>query len=132
MTRDDFEKLLDETPDDWDLRLVYSDWLEEHGDELLACAQRWLVRHKKHPKSLLPEHKWREDKVLTTGFVSDVYQRSYGKFGYYFRTAVPYPIFATLLGCATQHGDWKGYPDRRKAELALSLALRAVEVRAKT
>jgi hypothetical protein len=29
----------------WGLRLVYADWLEEHGEWAYAAAQRWLARH---------------------------------------------------------------------------------------
>jgi uncharacterized protein (TIGR02996 family) len=35
-TEDDFQKKLDENPDDWQTRLVLADFLEEHGDERAA------------------------------------------------------------------------------------------------
>jgi len=38
-----FEDQLDSAPDNTALRLVYADWLDEHGDESLALAQRWMV-----------------------------------------------------------------------------------------
>jgi uncharacterized protein (TIGR02996 family) len=31
-TEDDFQQKLDEHPNDWQTRLVFADWLEEHGD----------------------------------------------------------------------------------------------------
>lgn len=43
--REQFERQLQQNPNDWPLRLVYSDWLEEHGEDagmqrLLACFSR--------------------------------------------------------------------------------------------
>src|SRR5260221_8187696 len=32
-----------------ELRLIYADWLEEHGDPM-ARVQRWLVRERKFPR----------------------------------------------------------------------------------
>lgn len=31
-TEDDFQRTLDANPNDWQTRLVFADWLEEHGD----------------------------------------------------------------------------------------------------
>lgn len=31
-TEEDFQKQLDDHPDDWQTRLVFADWLEEHSD----------------------------------------------------------------------------------------------------
>jgi uncharacterized protein (TIGR02996 family) len=31
-TEDDFQDALDATPEDWQLRMVFADWLEEQGD----------------------------------------------------------------------------------------------------
>jgi uncharacterized protein (TIGR02996 family) len=42
-TEDDFQKKLDENPDDWQTRLVFADWLEERGDER-ASGYRALAR----------------------------------------------------------------------------------------
>ena len=46
MTRDDFEHKLDNNPEDWKLRLIYADWLEEQGDNF-AETQRWMAEHQK-------------------------------------------------------------------------------------
>ena len=46
MTRDDFEHKLDNNPEDWELRLIYADWLEEQGDNF-AETQRWMAEHQK-------------------------------------------------------------------------------------
>lgn len=40
----DFERLLEAHPDDWDTRIVYADWLEENGDEDAAFFQRRVER----------------------------------------------------------------------------------------
>ena len=32
-TEDDFQRALDENPDDWQTRLVFADWLQERGDQ---------------------------------------------------------------------------------------------------
>lgn len=45
----EFERALDSNPDDWDLRRVYGDWLEENGCENYCVAQRWMAEHKKRP-----------------------------------------------------------------------------------
>lgn len=45
-----FEQALDTAPDDWTTRLVYADWLEEHGDNDLASAQRWMAERELAPK----------------------------------------------------------------------------------
>ena len=44
----DFESQLDKDPANWDLRLIYSDYLEEKGNISLAQAQRWMASEKKH------------------------------------------------------------------------------------
>lgn len=47
MTRDpDFERALAESPADAGTRLVYADWLDDHGEAAYAAAHRWLAaRH---------------------------------------------------------------------------------------
>jgi uncharacterized protein (TIGR02996 family) len=61
--REDFEAALDLAPDDWALRRVYADWLEEQGDYELAHAQRWMAVNRKHPRQwsdcALDEKPWR-------------------------------------------------------------------------
>lgn len=43
-----FEVILDQTPEDWSLRAVYADELEERGDPFCA-VQRWLAETKRCP-----------------------------------------------------------------------------------
>ena len=58
MTKDDWEKLLDDKPDDWDCRMTYSTWLQDEVDDLAGAeVQRWMVKNKKCPdcsESYLP------------------------------------------------------------------------------
>lgn len=49
---------LDEAPDDWDTRLVLSDYLEENGDLPRAKTQRWMVEHQRCPTR--PGQAWSE------------------------------------------------------------------------
>lgn len=45
-----FRRELDLKPDDWSLRLIYADWLEEQGETERARLQRWLVENKRYPE----------------------------------------------------------------------------------
>jgi uncharacterized protein (TIGR02996 family) len=47
----DFQTHLEQSPDDWEMRLVYADWLEERGESIQANGQRWQVEHKKYPEN---------------------------------------------------------------------------------
>ena len=42
-TEDDFHRRLDECPEDAHTRLVFADWLEEHGDPRADPVRRALV-----------------------------------------------------------------------------------------
>ncbi len=44
-----FEDRLDGDPQDATLRLIFADWLEEHGCEPVGAAQRWIVAHGTFP-----------------------------------------------------------------------------------
>ncbi len=47
-TEDDFQRKLDEDPTDWQTRLVFADWLQEHNDER-AAGYRALGERRKTP-----------------------------------------------------------------------------------
>ena len=55
-TEDDFQRALDAEPDAWQTRLVFADWLDEHGDpraegyRALGVLRRW------------PTHEYRDEK----------------------------------------------------------------------
>jgi uncharacterized protein (TIGR02996 family) len=58
MTERDWEALLDREPDTADLRLQYSDWLEEQGLLDRAEVQRWLARTGKRPNPTGIDWEW--------------------------------------------------------------------------
>ncbi len=41
-------------------KLVYADWLEEHGQDDLAYAYRWAAHRDKHPASSMRSWVWRD------------------------------------------------------------------------
>jgi uncharacterized protein (TIGR02996 family) len=45
----DFEEILRENPADWDCRLAFADWCEEHGREAYGRALRYLATNNRHP-----------------------------------------------------------------------------------
>ena len=47
MTRDAFEERLELNPANWDLRLIYADYLDDLGEHILAYGQRWQAREEK-------------------------------------------------------------------------------------
>ena len=49
MTLKDWYDQLTEQPDNWELRLVFSDWLEDQGLVEESRYQKWAVREKVHP-----------------------------------------------------------------------------------
>lgn len=48
-TEKGFHLMLDETPDDWDTRKIYADWLEEKNRNEEAMCQRWMIEEEKCP-----------------------------------------------------------------------------------
>ena len=50
-TRAALEAALDQSPADWDLRLVYADFLEDLGETVLARGQRWIAANETCPFS---------------------------------------------------------------------------------
>ncbi len=64
---DPFIAALDENPEDWNLRLVYADWLDDHGDHQFASAQRWMANHQKRAwKPVLTKNTWTWGRVIRT------------------------------------------------------------------
>jgi uncharacterized protein (TIGR02996 family) len=58
MTEPDWEKLLEEGPEDTTLRLAYADWLEEAGQSAKAEGVRWYVGQKKCPGQAVEGGQW--------------------------------------------------------------------------
>lgn len=46
---DQFERELDERPDDWDLRRIAADAYEDAGEELRSAFLRWSAENRKYP-----------------------------------------------------------------------------------
>jgi uncharacterized protein (TIGR02996 family) len=78
VTEDDFQKQLDEHPDDWQTRLVFADWLEERGDSraegyraLAACRYVLCDRYSGKPVRYVPHQTsriFREGDRIAAGF----------------------------------------------------------------
>jgi uncharacterized protein (TIGR02996 family) len=58
MTEADWEKLLEESPDDAMLRRAYADWLEESGQVFKGEGVRWYVDQKKCPSGPIAGGQW--------------------------------------------------------------------------
>lgn len=58
MTLEDWYQEIEKSPHDWDLRRVFSDWLEEQGLEVLARGQRWQIEHRRCPLRTLKKWGW--------------------------------------------------------------------------
>ena len=60
--REAFEAALDAKPDDVETRLVYADWLADHGDRPLSWAQRFMCHWSLFPRrgdgKLTPDDRW--------------------------------------------------------------------------
>ena len=48
-SKEDWYKLIRESPQDKVLQLAFADWLEEHDELLLARAWRWLEKRGYYP-----------------------------------------------------------------------------------
>jgi uncharacterized protein (TIGR02996 family) len=126
--RASFERRLGRRPDDWGLRLVYADWLEEEGETALAAAQRYMAEHEAWPRragSVDPTRRPDLDAISWDwwcGFVGD----SLGTAGN--EGILPVELWELLEGYAyaSALGDlwYKEYRSRRAAERALGQALR--------
>lgn len=46
-TEDDFQRLLDENPADWETRLVFADWLQDRGDPRAAGYRATAARQRR-------------------------------------------------------------------------------------
>lgn len=126
MTRDDWERLLDEDPGNSVTRLAYADWLEDNSFVTMARAQRWMGDFKRWPffvsssKTGLwpnsPEWRW--------------YGPGFKPQGTY--TAVDLDVMRIVMRRLTKDNPWLSwwsqdgylsYPSRLEAELALALVL---------
>ncbi len=113
-----FEAHLDQHPDDWTHRLVYADWLDEHGHDVLADGQRWQAKHQKHPLGSGRDYAWWWH---PTGFVN--WQSNDRPGSHSNVTNYSGPLTAVMDGMHGGH-DWGPYENRQEAEKTLAHALR--------
>ena len=61
---EDWYKQIESSPDNWTLRSVFADWLEESEQPRLCAGQRWQVQHQRRPDQstlrALPPSRWRD------------------------------------------------------------------------
>jgi uncharacterized protein (TIGR02996 family) len=127
-TEDDFQRALDEHPDDWHTRLVFADWLDERGDprgpgyralgqqrrRAMACPStngplRYILGTETiAPKTLVAE--WRGCLLRKDWF----------------------RLVEVSATCHTRHTKWKYYTTRREAEDAAAHAFANLPTRRRT
>ena len=76
-SEDDFQAALDTSPDDWQTRLVFADWLQERGDPR-AEGYRALAVHRRIPVGVVRPDAWCDPGFLSfCHFVSGGYTRTH-------------------------------------------------------
>ena len=60
-TEDDFQKAIDKSPEDWQTRLVFADWLQDRGDPR-AAGYRAIAIQQRRPLQGHKSHKDPKDK----------------------------------------------------------------------
>lgn len=151
-TEDDFQAALDANPDDWQTRLVFADWLEEHAGEVVCT--KCDPDHRGHIYTGMDGMKWIPC-GCAKGLVSDgrreradgyralAFRQKHpkGHCGYVFfgwksergeihgfpELTLPDDWYRQLDGYYSQRGWWQPTPtevgnDRREAEDAAALA----------
>lgn len=110
-----FQKLLDEHPDDHATRLVFADWLEEHGDKraegyraLARCGFVLSDRYSGPPIRYIPKQASRIFRDDRTGTGRDY--------------TFPHDWYAQLPGAKVEEGGCVLFETRRAAEDAAALA----------
>jgi uncharacterized protein (TIGR02996 family) len=122
-TEDDFQKRLDEKPDDWQTRLVFADWLQERGDAradgyraLAACRFVLCDRYPGEPPRFIPHE------------LSRIFPESAGASGRDY--TLPLDWYAKVLGLGHEAtGSLIPFPTRRAAEDAAALAFAGLPAR---
>jgi uncharacterized protein (TIGR02996 family) len=110
-TEDDFQAALDADPDDWQTRLVFADWLDEHGD---ARAEYFR---------LAGQRRWRPVADAASMYTNDSLQLSHiaGDRLWRFYSAAYVQRDPHSLPFDIGHGNWL-HNTRREAEDAAALA----------
>ena len=83
LRKQSFHKLLEEKDGkDWELRLIFADWLADHGYEVEANGQQWQAKHKRRPFDSYADDKkrwsWcnsRRPETVWSGLYEPMYSR---------------------------------------------------------
>ena len=87
-----FEETLLDDPAQWDVRLIFADWLEERGREAEGAFQRYVVKYKLVPEPISSWYNWghirplplytfkhreqvEDETIHTPAYLSDAYWR---------------------------------------------------------
>jgi hypothetical protein len=126
-----FTNQLDINPDDWSLRAIWSDWLEDHNYNTEAYTQRWMLRWKRRP---VP------NQMVAYGTdTSDGYDETFLGWAFFTDRFKPHGWYTiprwvlNLMWCPDNQGggnywnDSKVYSSRRMCEAQLGIALLKAE-----
>lgn len=133
MTRDDWEQILDDSPQDWEQRLIYADWLEDYTFPLHSLMQRWLASRCKCPgpacvlEAEWYEASWFDESQVGKKWTFTGYKREMIKHNW----CLPAEVFVRLSGYITLGRRDRGFHNRfakswlsrASAEAALGIAL---------
>jgi uncharacterized protein (TIGR02996 family) len=104
-TEEDFQNQLDLVPDDWQTRLVFADWLQDHDDPR-ADGYRALAVNRYRPGDIVVPYFYWTTRAQNVKFVESKW------------CILPRDWFDALVtGDTTSSGPrWRDYPTRRAAE----------------
>jgi uncharacterized protein (TIGR02996 family) len=106
-----FEKALDENPQDFELRAVFSDWLEENKKDDAAKCQRWMIEYWRYP--------WK--KIYSQTLIWQWYFWDFRPRSHY-----SIPEYLSIKMTANKCGPFRYYHTRKSAELDLQRALKEI------
>jgi uncharacterized protein (TIGR02996 family) len=117
-TEDDFQHALDANPGDWQMRLVFADWLEEHGDPRAPGYRALGQRH----RQALPCQSTNGPLRYIVGTETITPKVHRVKWGACLLAQDWFALVERSPACATHHDKWKYYLTRREAEDAAARA----------
>lgn len=115
-----FWRQLEQAPEDWDLRLVFSDLLEDLGLDVLAAGQRWQAANEKRPQPITKKY-W----CKLSAWGSDLNDESY-------MSDIPDALYAVVASGRREIGgdSMVGFNSNRQADEALAHAVHEVTLAA--
>jgi uncharacterized protein (TIGR02996 family) len=122
-TGDALERRLKRFRTDADTRLVFADWLEEHGEEDRARAQRWLARAGKHLLAQRRERSNGQPKGTHACWRTDTF--TFGE--PFIATVLPHALWLRLAEAVDYTGVRRWYRTEADAERDLGRALNGYE-----